>query len=93
MVLGPGWPAVLLHEAIGHGLEGDHIRKEASVFARAKGTQVASDQCTIVDDATIAGARGSLQVDDEGCVGQRTILIENGIVTGFMQDHHNAAHG
>lgn len=91
VVLGPGWPAVLLHEAIGHGLEGDHIRRDASVFAKAKGDKVASDQCTIVDDATVLGARGSLQVDDEGQPGQRTVLIENGVVKGFMQDQHNAS--
>jgi TldD protein len=91
VVLGAGWPAVLLHEAIGHGLEGDHIRRDASVFAKAKGDKVASDQCTIVDDATIVGARGSLHVDDEGQPGQRTVLIEKGVVKGFMQDQHNAS--
>ena len=91
VVLGPGWPAVLLHEAIGHGLEGDHIRREASVFSKSKGEKVASSQCTIVDDATVLGARGSLHVDDEGQLGQRTVLIENGIVKGFMQDQHNAS--
>jgi len=91
VVLGAGWPAVLLHEAIGHGLEGDHIRRDASVFAKAKGEQVASEQCTIVDDATILNARGSLHVDDEGQPGQRTVLIENGVVKGFMQDQHNAS--
>ena len=90
VVLGAGWPAVLLHEAIGHGLEGDHIRRNASVFANARGERVASDQCTIVDDATINQARGSISVDDEGEVGQRTVLIENGIVKNFMQDKHNA---
>lgn len=91
VVLGPGWPAVLLHEAIGHGLEGDHIRREASVFSKSKGDKVASEQCTIVDDATVSGARGSLHVDDEGQLGQRTVLIENGRVKGFMQDQHNAS--
>ena len=90
VVLGAGWPAVLLHEAIGHGLEGDHIRRNSSVFTHASGQQVASEQCTIVDDAMIVGARGSLFIDDEGQPGQCTTLIEKGVVTGFMQDQHNA---
>ncbi len=90
VVLGSGWPGVLLHEAVGHGLEGDHIRKQSSAFAGRVGERVASPQCTIVDDGTIQGRRGSLNVDDEGNPTQCTTLIENGILKGFMQDSLNA---
>ncbi len=90
VVLGPGWPGVLLHEAVGHGLEADFNRKGTSAFTGRMGEQVASPLCTIVDDATIAGRRGSLTVDDEGTPGQRTVLIENGILKGYMQDKLNA---
>ena len=90
VVLGPGWPGVLLHEAVGHGLEGDFNRKGTSAFAGRIGEKVASELCTVVDDATLAGRRGSLTVDDEGTPGQRTVLIENGILAGYLQDKHNA---
>ena len=90
VVLGPGWPGVLLHEAVGHGLEGDFNRKGSSVFAGRIGEQVASDQCTVVDDGTLARRRGSLTVDDEGTPTQCTTLIENGILKGYMQDKMNA---
>ena len=90
VVLGPGWPGILLHEAVGHGLEGDHIRKGSSVFCNRVGERVASDLCTIVDDGTIAGRRGSLNVDDEGTPTEKTILIENGILKTYMQDITNA---
>jgi TldD protein len=90
VVLGPGWPGVLLHEAIGHGLEGDFNRKGTSAFAGRLGEQVASALCTIVDDGTIAGRRGSLSVDDEGTETQKTVLIEQGILKNYMQDNMNA---
>ena len=90
VVLGPGWPGILLHEAIGHGLEGDFNRKGTSAFAGRIGGQVASSLCTVVDDATLALRRGSLNVDDEGVPGQRTVLIEGGRLCGYMQDRHNA---
>lgn len=90
VVLGAGWPGILLHEAVGHGLEGDFNRKGTSAFSGRIGEQVASDQCTIVDDGTIADRRGSLSVDDEGNQTQNTMLIENGILKGYMQDEHNA---
>lgn len=90
VVLGPGWPAVLLHEAVGHGLEGDFNRKGTSAFSGRIGEQVASPLCTVVDDATIPGRRGSLTVDDEGTPAQNTVLIEKGILKGYMQDRHNA---
>ena len=90
VVLGPGWPGVLLHEAIGHGLEGDFNRKKTSAFSGLIGEQVASSQCTIVDDGTISKKRGSLSIDDEGCVTENTMLIENGILKGYMQDKLNA---
>ncbi len=90
VVLGPGWPGVLLHEAVGHGLEGDFNRKKTSAFADRVGEQVATSACTVVDDATINDRRGSLSVDDEGVVGQKTLLIDQGILTGYMQDRHNA---
>ena len=90
VVLGPGWPGVLLHEAVGHGLEGDFNRKGSSTYANRVGEQVASSLCTIVDDGTMAGRRGSLQVDDEGTPTQRTVLIEAGRLVGYMQDKLNA---
>ena len=90
VVLGPGWPGVLLHEAVGHGLEGDFNRKGSSVFAGRMGERVASEQCTVVDDGTLARRRGSLTVDDEGTPTQCTTLIENGILKGYMQDKMNA---
>jgi TldD protein len=90
VVLGPGWPGVLLHEAIGHGLEGDFNRKRVSAFTDRIGTRVASELCTVVDDGTIASRRGSLNVDDEGTPTQRTILIERGILRGYLQDRLNA---
>lgn len=90
VVLGPGWPGVLLHEAMGHGLEGDFIRKGTSAFAGRLGDQVASKGVTIVDDGTLEGRRGSLTVDDEGTPTERTVLIEDGKLVGFMQDRLNA---
>ncbi len=90
VVLGPGWPGILLHEAIGHGLEGDFNRKGTSAFAKLLGTKVASELCTVVDDGTIANRRGSLNVDDEGTPTSRTVLIENGILRGYLQDKLNA---
>jgi TldD protein len=90
VVLGPGWPGILLHEAIGHGLEGDFNRKGTSAFAGLVGQQVASPLCTVVDDGTISGRRGSLNVDDEGIPSRNTVLIENGILKGYMQDRMNA---
>ncbi len=90
VVLGPGWPGILLHEAIGHGLEGDFNRKGTSAFSGRLGERVASEQCTVVDDGSLPGRRGSLTVDDEGTPGQRTVLIERGILAGYMQDTHNA---
>ena len=90
VVLGPGWPGVLLHEAMGHGLEGDFIRKGTSAFAGKLGERVASKGVTVVDDGTLAGKRGSLTIDDEGTPTSRTTLIEDGILVGFMQDRMNA---
>src|SRR6185369_4166570 len=90
VVLGPGWPGVLLHEAIGHGLEGDFNRKKTSAFSGRIGQQVASPLCTVVDDGTIVNRRGSLNVDDEGTPTGRTVLIENGILRGYLQDRLNA---
>lgn len=90
VVLGPGWPGVLLHEAMGHGLEGDFIRKGTSAFAGRLGDQVAAKGVTIVDDGTLPGRRGSLSVDDEGTPTERTVLIEDGKLVGFMQDRLNA---
>ena len=87
---GPGWPGVLLHEAVGHGLEGDFNRKGSSAFSGRVGEQVASNLCSIVDDGTLAERRGSLSVDDEGTPTQNTMLIENGILRGYMQDKLNA---
>jgi TldD protein len=90
VVLGPGWPGVLLHEAIGHGLEGDFNRKGTSAFANRIGERVASDVCTVVDDGTLSRRRGSLNIDDEGTPTQCTTLIENGILRGYLQDKMNA---
>ena len=90
VVLGPGWPAVLLHEAVGHGLEGDFNRKGSSAFSGRIGERVASELCTVIDDGTIPGRRGSLTVDDEGVPSQKTVLIEKGILKQYMQDRHNA---
>ncbi len=90
VVLGAGWPGVLLHEAVGHGLEGDFNRKGSSAFSGKIGQQVASKHCTIVDDGTLSGRRGSLTIDDEGTPTQNTVLIENGILKGYMQDKLNA---
>ncbi len=90
VVLGPGWPGVLLHEAVGHGLEGDFNRKGSSAFAGKIGQRVASEHCTVVDDGTLAGRRGSLSIDDEGTPGQYNMLIEKGILKGYMQDKLNA---
>lgn len=90
VVLGPGWPGILLHEAIGHGLEGDFNRKKTSAFAGLMGQRVAAAGVTVVDDGTIADRRGSLSIDDEGTPSQRTVLIDDGILTGFMQDRMNA---
>jgi TldD protein len=90
VVLGPGWPAILIHEAIGHGLEGDFNRKKTSAFHNLMGQRVASERVTIVDDGTIDKRRGSLTIDDEGTPTERTVLIENGILKNFMQDRLNA---
>src|SRR2546427_7209151 len=90
VVLGPGWPGILLHEAIGHRLEGDFNRKGVSAFAGRVGQKVASELVTVVDDGTIANRRGSLNVDDEGTPTQRTVLIENGVLRGYLQDKLNA---
>ena len=90
VVLGPGWPGILLHEAIGHGLEGDFNRKGSSAFANRIGERVAAPGVTVVDDGTLLGRRGSLNVDDEGTPAQRTVLIEDGILKGYIQDTHNA---
>ena len=90
VVLGPGWPGVLLHEAVGHGLEGDFNRKGSSAFAGRLGERVASPLCTVVDDGTLEQRRGSLNVDDEGVPTSRTVLIENGVLKGYMQDRLNA---
>ncbi|HTT83839.1 MAG TPA: metalloprotease TldD [Rhizomicrobium sp.] len=90
VVLGPGWPGILLHEAIGHGLEGDFNRKRTSAFAGLLGERVAAPGVTVVDDGTIGGRRGSLTIDDEGTPTTRTVLIEDGILKGYMQDRQNA---
>ncbi|MEQ1865697.1 MAG: metalloprotease TldD [Micropepsaceae bacterium] len=90
VVLGPGWPGILLHEAIGHGLEGDFNRKKTSAFSGLLGQRVASPGVTVVDDGTIESRRGSLSVDDEGTPTGRTVLIEDGILKGYLQDRQNA---
>ncbi len=90
VVLGAGWPGILLHEAVGHGLEGDFNRKGTSAFSGRIGQQVAAKHCTVVDDGTLPDRRGSLSVDDEGNASQNTVLIENGILKAYMQDEQNA---
>ena len=90
VVLGPGWPAILIHEAVGHGLEGDFNRKKTSAFHNLVGQRVASEGVTIIDDGTLENRRGSLSIDDEGTPTEKTILIENGILKNFMQDRLNA---
>jgi TldD protein len=90
VVLGPGWPGVMLHEAVGHGLEGDFNRKGTSAFAGLLGKQVAARGVTVVDDGTISSRRGSLSIDDEGTPTNKTVLIEDGILVGYMQDRQNA---
>jgi TldD protein len=90
VVLGPGWPGILLHEAIGHGLEGDFNRKKTSAFSGLMGKQIASKGVTVIDDGTMTDRRGSLTIDDEGTPTARTVLIEDGILVGFMQDRQNA---
>ncbi|MBK7685563.1 MAG: metalloprotease TldD [Rhodocyclaceae bacterium] len=90
VVLGPGWPGILLHEAVGHGLEGDFNRKGSSTFSGRIGERVAAKGVTVIDDGTIAHRRGSLTIDDEGTPTQRTVLIEDGILKGYLQDTHNA---
>lgn len=90
VVLGAGWPGVLLHEAVGHGLEGDFNRKGASVFSGRVGELVASELCTVVDDGTLSDRRGSLSIDDEGVPGQYNVLIEKGVLKGYIQDKLNA---
>jgi len=90
VVLGAGWPGILLHEAIGHGLEGDFNRKGTSAFSNRIGERVASAHCTIVDDGTLPGRRGSLNIDDEGTPSQCTMLIEDGVLKGYLQDTQNA---
>ncbi|MCH6587976.1 MAG: metalloprotease TldD [Proteobacteria bacterium] len=90
VVLGPGWPGILLHEAIGHGLEGDFNRKKTSAFAGLMGERVAAPGVTVIDDGTIADRRGSLTIDDEGTPSQYTTLIEDGVLVGYMQDRQNA---
>jgi TldD protein len=90
VVLGAGWPGVMLHEAVGHGLEGDFNRKGSSAFAGLMGQQVAAKGVTVVDDGTISARRGSLSIDDEGTPTNRTVLIEDGILVGYMQDRQNA---
>jgi TldD protein len=90
VVLGPGWPGILLHEAIGHGLEGDFNRKKTSAFSGLLGQRIAAPGVTVVDDGTIADRRGSISVDDEGTPSGRTVMIEDGILVGFIQDRQNA---
>jgi TldD protein len=90
VVLGPGWPGILLHEAVGHGLEGDFNRKGSSAFSGRMGQRVAAKGVTVLDDGTIADRRGSLNVDDEGHASQRNVLIEDGILKGYIQDSLNA---
>ncbi len=86
VVLGPGWPGVLLHEAVGHGLEADFNRKKVSAFSGRIGQQVASPLCTVIDDGTIQNRRGSLNVDDEGATTQENVLIEKGVLRGYLFD-------
>ena len=90
VVLGAGWPGVLLHEAVGHGLEGDFNRKETSAFTNMVGQKVADEQVTVIDDGSIPDRRGPLNIDDEGTPTSETVLIENGILKGYLQDKMNA---
>ncbi len=90
VVLGPGWPGILLHEAIGHGLEGDFNRKGSSAFAGLMGQQIAAKGVTVLDDGTIPDRRGSITVDDEGTPSAKNTLIEDGVLVGYMQDRQNA---
>jgi TldD protein len=90
VVLGPGWPGILLHEAIGHGLEGDFNRKGSSAFAGLMGQRIAAPGVTVLDDGTLPNRRGSINIDDEGTASQKSTLIEDGILTGLMQDRQNA---
>ncbi len=90
VVLGPGWPGILLHEAIGHGLEGDFNRKRSSAFAGLMGQRIAAPGVTVLDDGTLPDRRGSITIDDEGTPGARNVLIEDGVLTGYMQDRQNA---
>src|SRR5690606_34302958 len=90
VVLGPGWPGVMLHEAVGHGLEGDFNRKKTSAFSGLMGERVAAPGVTVVDDGTLPDRRGSISVDDEGTPSNRTVLIEDGRLVGYMQDRMNA---
>jgi TldD protein len=90
VVLAPGWSGILLHEAVGHGLEADFIRKGTSLFAGKLGEKVASELVTVIDDGTVAGGRGSINVDDEGNPGERKVLIEKGVLKGYLYDHLNA---
>ena len=92
VVLGPGDSGILLHEAVGHGLEADFNRKQTSNYSGQLGQQVASTLCTVVDDGTIAGSRGAINVDDEGYTGQKNVLIENGVLVGYMHDRMSAKH-
>ena len=90
VVLGAGWPGILLHEAVGHGLEGDFNRKKTSAFSDRIGERVASPGVTVIDDGTLPDRRGSLNIDDEGTPTSRTVLIEDGILKGYIQDRLNA---
>ncbi|HBM06342.1 MAG TPA: metalloprotease TldD, partial [Erythrobacter sp.] len=90
VLLGPGWPGILLHEAVGHGLEGDFNRKGTSAFAGRIGERVAAPGVTVIDDGSMADRRGSLSIDDEGTPTRETVLIEDGILRGYMQDRLNA---
>lgn len=90
VVLGPGWPGILLHEAIGHGLEGDFNRKGSSAFAGLMGSKIASDEVTVLDDGTIPERRGSINVDDEGTPSGKNVLVQDGVLVGYMQDRQNA---
>ena len=91
VVLGPGWPGILLHEAVGHGLEADFIRKRTSAFAGRLGQRIASEHCTVVDDGTLRGRRGSINLDDEGAPSEQTVLIEKGILRAYLQDRLNSS--
>ena len=90
VVLGSGWPGTLLHEAVGHGLEGDFNRKQTSAFSGLMGKQVASKGVTVVDDGTMPYRRGSISIDDEGTPSKRNVLIEDRILAGYLQDRQNA---